>query len=80
MNLSIVAASGSLFNGEVNSVKLPSTLGSFQVYCNHAPILSSLTAGQITYTVGPTTSSISVKSGFTSIADNQIIVVCEPVK
>ncbi|MGI2262173.1 FoF1 ATP synthase subunit delta/epsilon [Candidatus Cardinium hertigii] len=79
MNLSIVAPSGSLFNGEVNSVKLPSPLGPFQVCANHAPILSSLTAGQITYTVGSTTSSISVKSGFTSIADNQVMVVCKPV-
>ncbi|CDG49977.1 F0F1 ATP synthase subunit epsilon [Cardinium endosymbiont of Bemisia tabaci] len=80
MNLSIVAPSGSLFNGEVNSVKLPSPLGPFQVCSNHTPILSSLTAGQITYTTGPTTASILVKSGFTSVADNQVIVVCEPVK
>ncbi|WP_342265091.1 F0F1 ATP synthase subunit epsilon [Cardinium endosymbiont of Philonthus spinipes] len=80
MNLSIISPTGKLFNGEVHSVMLPGTLGPFQVLPNHAPVVSSLTAGKITYTVGATSSSVSVSSGFTSIADNQVMVVCEPIE
>ena len=78
MNLSIIAPGGRLFNGKVNSVMLPGALGPFQVLSNHAPTVSSLIAGKVTYTAGSTSSSISVRSGFTSIAGNQVVVVCEP--
>lgn len=80
MNLSIIASSGKLFTGKADSVILPGTLGSFQVLPNHAPTLSSLMAGKITYTAGATSSSIAVKGGFTSIAHNKIMVVCEPAE
>lgn len=79
MHLSIITPSGKLFSGEVDSVRLPGVLGPFQVLSNHAPTLSSLIAGQITYTVGHAASAISVKNGFTSIADNQVVVVCAPI-
>ena len=80
MNLSIIAPSGTLFNGEISSVMLPGALGPFQVLPSHAPALSSLIAGNITYTAGPISSSIAVKGGFTSIANNQVLVVCEPME
>lgn len=79
MNLSIISPSGKLFNGAVSSVRLPGALGPFQVLSNHAPTLSSLITGKITYMVGATSSSISVRGGFTSIADNQVMVVCDPM-
>ncbi|TSJ80969.1 MAG: hypothetical protein NMK33_00265 [Candidatus Cardinium sp.] len=78
MHLSIIAPNGRLFNGTVDSVMLPGMLGPFQVLANHAPILSSLIAGKVTYALGAISSSISIKGGFTSVADNQVIVVCEP--
>lgn len=79
MNLSIISPSGKLFNGTVGSVKLPGALGPFQVLSNHAPTLSNLIPGKITYTVGAISSSISIRGGFTSITDNQVMVVCEPM-
>ncbi|AXI24297.1 beta-sandwich domain [Cardinium endosymbiont of Sogatella furcifera] len=78
MHLSIIAPNRRLFNGEVDSVMLPGALGPFQVLSDHAPTLSSFIAGKITYTVGSTSSSLSVKGGFTSVANNQVRVVCEP--
>lgn len=79
MKLSIMAFSHRLFSGDVSSVVLPSELGPFQVLDKHAPTLSSLTAGNVTYRVGGELSSIQVKGGFVSIAHNQINVVCEPM-
>ncbi|ROT46934.1 FoF1 ATP synthase subunit delta/epsilon [Candidatus Cardinium hertigii] len=79
MHLSIMAFSHGLFKGKVNRVTLPGELGPFQVLANHAPTISSLAAGKITYAVESALSSIEIKSGFASIVHNQITVVCEPL-
>lgn len=45
--LEIVTPSRTAFNGQVTSVTLPGSLGTFQVLVNHAPILSTLEVGSI---------------------------------
>lgn len=47
MNISILTPEKEIFQGTVTSVKVPGTLGTFQVLPNHAPIVSSLEAGSI---------------------------------
>ena len=47
LNLEIITPSKSVFSGEINSITVPGTLGSFQVLKNHAPIISSLEIGSI---------------------------------
>ena len=78
MNLSIIASDRELFSGNVSNVTLPGELGPFQVYSNHAPALSSLTAGSVTYTTENIISSIEINNGFVLIENNKIKVVCEP--
>ncbi|TDG95289.1 F0F1 ATP synthase subunit epsilon [Cardinium endosymbiont of Culicoides punctatus] len=77
MNLSIMTSESRIFDGVVNSVIFPGELGPFQVLANHAPTLSSLVSGNITYMTKGISSSIAIKSGFAQIAQNQISVVCE---
>ena len=48
MHLEIVSPEASLFSGEVESVIVPGTTGSFQMLNNHAPIVSSLKEGTVT--------------------------------
>ena len=45
LHLDIVSPDKEIFNGEVDSVTLPGTLGSFTILSQHAPIVSSLKAG-----------------------------------
>jgi F-type H+-transporting ATPase subunit epsilon len=47
MELNIVSPEAQLFSGEVFSITVPGTSGSFQILNNHAPIVSSLVAGQV---------------------------------
>ncbi|MCB0704814.1 MAG: hypothetical protein KDC34_05865 [Saprospiraceae bacterium] len=47
MNISILSPEKEIFKGPIKSVKVPGTLGQFQVLKNHAPIVSSLQAGEI---------------------------------
>ena len=48
MHLEIVTPEATLFRGEVESVIVPGTSGSFQMLNNHAPIVSSLKDGTVT--------------------------------
>ena len=48
MYLEIVSPEATLFSGEVESVVVPGTTGSFQMLNNHAPIVSTLKEGTVT--------------------------------
>ena len=48
MYLEIVSPEATLFSGEVESVIVPGTAGSFQMLNNHAPIVSTLKEGTVT--------------------------------
>ena len=47
MYLEIVSPERTLFNGDVESVLVPGTDGSFQMLDNHAPIVSTLIKGTV---------------------------------
>ena len=47
MHLEIVSPEAKLFSGEIESLTVPGVSGSFQVLNNHAPIVSTLTAGKV---------------------------------
>ena len=47
LHLNIVSPEKELFNGEVESVTLPGTMGSFSILPQHAPIVSSLGTGKL---------------------------------
>ena len=48
MFVEIVSPEKTLFTGDVSSVHLPGSEGSFQILNNHAPIVSTLKEGLIT--------------------------------
>lgn len=48
MKISVLTPDRTIFNGNISSVSLPGTQGSFQLLDNHAPLVSSLDAGRIT--------------------------------
>lgn len=48
MNITILTPDKEIFHGKIVSVKVPGSLGEFQVLKNHAPIVSSLNKGTVT--------------------------------
>ena len=44
--LSIVAPSGKIFEDLVDSIAVPGTEGSFEVYTKHTPLIAALKAGR----------------------------------
>ncbi len=47
MNITILTPEKEIFQGAITSVRVPGTSGEFQVLSNHAPIVSSLEAGNV---------------------------------
>ena len=75
LKLRIIAPDKLVFEGEVESVTLPGTIGSFTVLNNHAPIISSLESGVIAYKGANGQVEIAIRSGFAEVRDN-ILSVC----
>ena len=75
LQLTIVSPEKKLFQGEVNQVTLPGVMGSFTILPQHAPIVSSLTRGQILYvTADGTSQNLEVMGGFVEMNDNNVSV------
>lgn len=75
LKLRIIAPDRMVFEGEVESVTLPGTVGSFTVLDRHAPIISSLDNGKISYKDANGQTDIVVRSGFAEISHN-ILSIC----
>jgi F-type H+-transporting ATPase subunit epsilon len=80
MILEILSPEKTYYRGEVESVTLPGTIGSFQVLRNHAPLISSLRRGTLTFAVKGDLQSMKVEEGFVEVSDNKIIVCIDSVK
>ena len=67
MHLEIITLEKVLFEGEVDSVKLPGTKGSFEALNNHAAIISTLDEGNIVVKQGTEKTNFEIKSGIVEI-------------
>ncbi|MCI5742292.1 ATP synthase F1 subunit epsilon [Phocaeicola faecicola] len=77
MHLVIVSPERMVFDGEVSQVTLPGQVGEFQILKNHAPLISALAAGKLTYTSGTEMQSLNISGGFVEVSNNQISVCAE---
>lgn len=79
MRLEIITPEQTYFSGEVNSVTLPGASGLFTVWENHAPLISSLVKGKLSYTAENVENEITVDGGFAEICNNTVTVCIETV-
>ena len=75
LKIRIITPSEALFDGEVESVTLPGTSGSFSVLDMHAPIISSLESGKVVAKTANGDQEYALNSGFVEVKNN-IITVC----
>lgn len=80
MKLIVLTPEKEYFNDEVKSVKVPGTSGGFEILNNHAPIVSSLTAGHISIiTAQGKESKLIITGGFIEAVNNQISILASGV-
>ena len=80
MHIEVITPDRKLFAGEIKLVKLPGTIGSFEIMNNHAPIISTLEKGQVKIIdMNNKTTLIDIDGGLVESKDNKIIVLAESV-
>ena len=78
MHIEIITPEKLLFAGEIKLVKLPGTLGSFEIMENHAPIISTLTKGKIKVKdKNGIITYFDINGGLIEASNNQINVLVE---
>jgi len=76
LKLKIVSPEKIEFTGEVNSVKVPGTMGNFEILQNHAPIISTLQKGIVEYDG----QHLSILGGFVEVQKNEVSLCVEIIE
>jgi F-type H+-transporting ATPase subunit epsilon len=77
MNLEIISPEKIIYNGKVDSVTLPGAIGLFTVLDRHAPIISVLKKGTLSYKIGDNEKTMEINSGFAEVRQNVVSVCIE---
>jgi len=77
MNLEIISPEKIIYSGKAESVTAPGLSGSFAVLKRHAPIISALDKGTVSYRVDGKEEEITVNGGFIEAKNNNIFVCIE---
>ena len=72
LQLKIVSPEKVVFQGEVESVLVPGTLGSFEILNDHAPIISSLEVGKVEYTTKEGKQRLKIIGGFVECTKKEV--------
>ena len=76
LHLSIVSPEKSIFDGNVKIVTLPGMIGSFSILPGHAPIVSSLKAGTLSYTtMDGEEHTMDIQGGFVEMSNGTVSAV-----
>jgi F-type H+-transporting ATPase subunit epsilon len=81
MKIEIITPDKKIFEGEINSVRVPGKKGSFQVLKDHAPIISTLENGTVRM-VDQENNEITydISGGVIEVKANKIILLADSVK
>ncbi len=77
LTLEIVTPDRSVAHGEVDEVVVPGSEGSFGVLPGHAPMLATLTVGEIEYRRGNETSYAAVSFGFAEVLPDRVTILAQ---
>ena len=75
--LSIVTPEKQLVAEEVDQVNVPGTEGDLGILYDHAPILTNLRSGQLSYEKDGETVALVVSGGYLEVTDNRVTVLAE---
>jgi F-type H+-transporting ATPase subunit epsilon len=77
IRLEVVTPAGAKINEDVDIVNAPGFGGDFGVLANHAPFLSTIKIGTLTYESGNKRESLMVSGGFCEVSNNKITFLVE---
>lgn len=77
LQLEIVTSEHTVFSGEADMVTVPGGGGVMGVLPNHAPVLSTLRAGELRIKIGNDVHEFAIGGGFVDIHDNKVIILAD---
>lgn len=77
LRLKIVSPEKVEFTGDVESVLVPGTKGSFEILKDHAPLISSLQSGVVEFALKEGKKQLDITGGFVEVLKNQVNLCVE---
>ena len=77
LTLTIVTPEKQLVSEEVDQVNAPGAEGDFGVLYDHAPILTNLRSGQLSYENDGETTALVISGGYLEVTDNRVTILAE---
>ena len=77
LQLRIVSPEKIEFDGAVESVLVPGTMGQFEILNDHAPIISTLQKGTVEYTTSDGKVQLEIQGGFVEVQKNVVSLCVE---
>ena len=76
--LEIITPEKKLFSGPIKIVKLPGTMGAFEIMENHAAIISTLVKGTVRVKeFNGTVTNFEIDGGLVEVSENEVKVLVE---
>ncbi len=77
LKLEIVTPEKKVFDADVDSVTVPTATGEAGILPNHAPLISALKPGVLSYSNKGTVERLAVAGGFVEVSNNQVSVLTD---
>ena len=75
--LNIITPEKKVFEGEVESLKCPGLDGLFGVLSGHAPMVSALGDGTLSYEASGETKDVKISGGFLEVSNNVCSIMAD---
>ena len=77
LKLSVVTPQKQLISEEVDQVNAPGSEGDFGILYDHAPFLTNLRSGQLSYENDGESTTLVIGGGYLEVTDNRVTVLAE---
>jgi F-type H+-transporting ATPase subunit epsilon len=77
VKLQILTPDKAVYDGEVEALLVPGSAGPFEILKDHAPILASLSQGEVRIRANNKETFYTVSGGFVEFHKNQAVVLAE---
>ncbi|MDR1667500.1 MAG: ATP synthase F1 subunit epsilon [Bacteroidales bacterium] len=81
MLLEVITPQKTVFSGEVSLIKVPGSKGSFEILKNHAPVISTLSPGELKFAINDgEVRYYRTGNGVVEIKNNHVIVLVDSLE
>ena len=77
INFQVVTPERTVFSGEIESIIVPAALGYLGVLKNHAPLVTALQIGVVTFRYDGKPHRMAISGGFMEVIKNQVVILAD---